>query len=198
MADASRRHRARRTSSLKFGGKAALKDVSLRGAAGTRTAVIGPTAAGKTQLLYLLTGLLAPTSGRVEYDGHGIDEYDKDSLHQQVGFVFQDSDMFNLTLRENIAFSKTVKDEDLEKAIVTAELKDFIDALAAGARHGRLRARHEPVGRPEAAHHAGARAGAQSARAAARRLHGARRHGDRAEDSRERAARTIRASRCCR
>jgi ATP-binding cassette subfamily B protein len=37
--------------------------------------------------------------------------------------------MFNLTLRENIGFSKTVKDSDLEKAIVTAELKEFIDGL---------------------------------------------------------------------
>ena len=37
--------------------------------------------------------------------------------------------MFNLTMRENIAFSKTVKDEDLEKAIAAAELKDFIDSL---------------------------------------------------------------------
>ena len=46
-----------------FGEKAALKDVSISIKAGTRTAVIGPTAAGKTQLLYLLTGLLAPTSG---------------------------------------------------------------------------------------------------------------------------------------
>jgi ATP-binding cassette subfamily B protein len=50
-------------------------------------------------------------------------------LHLQVGFVFQDSIIFNLTLRENIAFSKTVKDEDLEKAIRTAELKDFVDSL---------------------------------------------------------------------
>ena len=70
--------------------------------------MIGPTAAGKTQLLYLLTGLLAPTSGTVEYDGRSIDEYDKTTLHQQVGFVFQDATMFNLTLRENIGFSKTV------------------------------------------------------------------------------------------
>ena len=37
--------------------------------------------------------------------------------------------MFNLSLRENIAFSNTVKDENIEKAIETAELKDFIDAL---------------------------------------------------------------------
>jgi ATP-binding cassette subfamily B protein len=114
---------------VKFGEKVALKDVSLSIKAGTKTAVIGPTAAGKTQLLYLLTGLLAPTSGSVEYDGRSIDEYDKATLHQQVGFVFQDATMFNLTLRENIGFSKTVKDSDLEKAIVTAELKEFIEGL---------------------------------------------------------------------
>jgi len=114
---------------VRFGEKIVLNDVSITARKGTKTAVIGPTAAGKTQLLYLLTGLLAPTSGRVEYDGRGIEEYDKTTLHQQVGFVFQDATMFNLTLRENIAFSKTVKDEDLEKAIVTAELKEFIDRL---------------------------------------------------------------------
>jgi ATP-binding cassette subfamily B protein len=114
---------------LAFGEKAALKDVSFSAAAGTRTAVIGPTAAGKTQLLYLLTGLLEPASGRVEYDGRSISEYDEDALHRQVGFVFQDSIIFNLTLRENIAFSTTVSDADLEKAVVTAELKDFVDAL---------------------------------------------------------------------
>jgi len=117
---------------LKFGERAALRDVSLSATAGTRTAVIGPTAAGKTQLLYLLTGLIAPTSGRVEYDGHAIGEYQKEALHRQVGFVFQDATMFNLTLRENIGFSKTVRDEDLEKAIVTAELRDFVNALPQG------------------------------------------------------------------
>jgi ATP-binding cassette subfamily B protein len=80
-------------------------------------------------LLYMLTGLLKPASGSIEFDGRDIDEYDKQSLHLQVGFVFQDSIIFNLTLRENIAFSKTVKDVDLEKAITTAELKEFVDAL---------------------------------------------------------------------
>ena len=112
-----------------LGGKTVLKDVSFEASAGTKTAVIGPTAAGKTQLLYLLTGLLKPTSGSVEYDGRNIDVYDKEHLHGQIGFVFQDTIVFNLTLRENIAFSKTVKDEDLEKAIATAELKDFIETL---------------------------------------------------------------------
>jgi ATP-binding cassette subfamily B protein len=112
-----------------FGDKAILKDVSLAAPAGSRTAVIGPTAAGKTQLLYLLAGLLTPGSGAVEYDGRNIADYDPDTLHQQVGFVFQDSFIFNLTLRENIAFSKTVTNEDLERALATAELTDFVASL---------------------------------------------------------------------
>jgi ATP-binding cassette, subfamily B, bacterial len=115
--------------SVALGGKQVLKEVSFAAKGGSKTAVIGPTAGGKTQLLYLLTGLLKPASGSVEYDGKNIEEYEKQSLHLQVGFVFQDSIIFNLTLRENIAFSKTVKDEDLEKAIRTAELKDFVDSL---------------------------------------------------------------------
>src|SRR6185369_13265247 len=63
------------------------------------------------------------------FDGRSVDKYEKQSLHLQVGFVFQDSILFNLTVRENIAFSKSVSDADLEKAIRTAELKEFIDSL---------------------------------------------------------------------
>lgn len=114
---------------VNFGEKSALKDISFSVKAGSKTAIIGPTAAGKTQLLYLLTGLLATTTGKIYFDGKNINEYDKESLHSQVGFVFQDSVVFNLSLRENIAFSNTVKDENIEKAIKTAELKDYIDAL---------------------------------------------------------------------
>ncbi len=114
---------------VKFGQKSALKDVSFDVSAGSKTAVIGPTAAGKTQLLYLMTGLLTPTEGAIDFDGKDLNEYDKENLHSQVGFVFQDSVMFNLSLRENIAFSNTVKDQDIEMAIETAELRDFIDAL---------------------------------------------------------------------
>jgi len=115
--------------SVVYGEKNALKDVSFEVKPGTRTAIIGPTAAGKTQLLYLLTGLIEPKTGIIKYDGHALAEFDPISLHEQIAFVFQDSIIFNLSLRENIAFSNTVKDEDLKKAIDTAELSDFIDAL---------------------------------------------------------------------
>jgi len=117
---------------LSYGEKTVLKNISFKAKAHSRTAIIGPTAAGKTQLLYLLIGLIEPTSGSVEYDGLAIKNYDEQALHEQVGFVFQDSIIFNLTLRENIAFSDTVHDTDLAKSIETAELKDFIDALPEG------------------------------------------------------------------
>lgn len=115
--------------SVFYDDKPALKEVSFRVKAGSRTAVIGPTAAGKTQLLYLLTGLIKPNSGEILFDGTDVNEYNKETFHNQIGFVFQDSVMFNMTLRENIAFSETVTDESLSKAIETAELKDFIDTL---------------------------------------------------------------------
>jgi len=118
--------------SVTYAGKQVLKDVSFDIKPGTRNAIIGPTAAGKSQLLYLMTGLLAPTSGTVEYDGHAINEYEKHHFHNNIGFVFQDSVLFNLTLRENIAFSTTVKDEDLKRAIDTAELHDFVGTLPNG------------------------------------------------------------------
>ncbi|MCX6733640.1 MAG: ABC transporter ATP-binding protein [Candidatus Peregrinibacteria bacterium] len=117
---------------LTFGEKPALKNVSLKISGKSKTAIIGPTAAGKTQLLYLLIGLTHATAGTVKYDGEDIGSYDKETLHSQVGFVFQDSIIFNLTLRENIAFSDTVKDIDLQKAIETAELEDFIGTLPNG------------------------------------------------------------------
>jgi len=117
-----------RNVSMKYGDKMVLKDVSIHAKSGTRTAVIGPTAAGKTQLLYLLTGLIRPDSGTVEFDGNTLDAYQKAALHRQIGFVFQDSILFNLTLRENIAFNTSVTEQDLNKAIHAAELHDFIQA----------------------------------------------------------------------
>lgn len=112
-----------------YGQTPVLKDISFSVEPSSRIAIIGPTAAGKTQLLYLLTGLIKPASGNIKFDGHAIDEYNSEAFHRQVGFVFQDSIIFNMSIRENIAFSDTVTDESLEKAIATAELKTFIGNL---------------------------------------------------------------------
>jgi ATP-binding cassette subfamily B protein len=115
--------------SVSYKEKPALQHISFSLQPGSKTAIIGPTAAGKTQLLYLLTALIRPSAGKIEFDGLNIDDYDKESFHRQVGFVFQDSIIFNMSIRENIAFSDTVTDASLELAIQTSELRDFIDSL---------------------------------------------------------------------
>ena len=60
---------------VSYGQKPALKQVSFKVKAGSKIAIIGPTAAGKSQLLYLLTGLIKPDSGQVLFDGRSIDDY---------------------------------------------------------------------------------------------------------------------------
>ncbi|MDQ2751786.1 MAG: ABC transporter ATP-binding protein/permease, partial [Bacteroidota bacterium] len=117
---------------LLYGQKPVLKDVSFTVKPNSRTSIIGPTAAGKTQLLYLLTGLTKPTDGTILFDGHAIAEYNSESFYSNVGFVFQDSVLFNMSIRENIAFSDAATDESLAKAIDTAELQHFIQSLPQG------------------------------------------------------------------
>ena len=114
---------------LKLGGKHILKDINLHIKPGTKTAIIGPTAAGKTQLLYVLDGLVTPDAGKILYDSIAIAELDKESFHQQLGIVFQDSIIFNMSIRENIAFAQSVTDKDLEKAIKVSELSELIETL---------------------------------------------------------------------
>ena len=114
---------------LFYGDKPILKDISFSIKGGSKTAIIGPTAAGKSQLLYLLTNLISPSAGSIEFDGISTEKYTKELFHSQIGFVFQDSVIFNMSLRENIAFNDNVSNESLEKAIATAELADFIESL---------------------------------------------------------------------
>ncbi|MDD2565535.1 MAG: ABC transporter ATP-binding protein [Candidatus Gracilibacteria bacterium] len=112
--------------------KPALKDISFKVKPRSKTAIIGPTAAGKTQLLYALIGLIKAQGGSISYNNKLIESYNPETLYKQIGFVFQDSIIFNLTVRENIAFSETIPEENLEKALITAEVKEFIDNLPEG------------------------------------------------------------------
>jgi ATP-binding cassette subfamily B protein len=118
--------------SLSYETKAVLKNATFHVHPNTKTAIIGPTAAGKTQLLYLLSGLTKPDTGTIAYDGKPMFDYDQKQLRKHLGIVFQDSVLFNLTLRENIAFGQNVSKQDLQLAIETAELGDFVKTLPDG------------------------------------------------------------------
>lgn len=111
-----------------YGDKEVLKGVSLSLPAGSRNAIVGPTAAGKSQLLLLMTGLLNPDSGQVLYDG----KYAPEQLARQVGVVFQESALFSGTIKENIAFHPEVSPGGWQRAIAAAELEDLLGSLPQG------------------------------------------------------------------
>ncbi|MGC9151609.1 MAG: ABC transporter ATP-binding protein [Microbacter sp.] len=115
-----------------YGDHPVIKHISFTIRAGEKTAVIGPTAAGKTQLVYLLTGLIDPIQGTIRFDGIDQKSFDPLSLQHQISAVFQDSVLFNMTLRENIAFNAAITEESMMKAVETAELNDFIRRLPQG------------------------------------------------------------------
>ena len=118
--------------SLSFGEKMVLKDVSLSIPTGTKTAIIGPTAAGKTQLLYLLIGLLKPTSGTVDLRQRADRRLRQGSLASARWLCLPGQCDLQFDTPENIAFSTSVEEQDIGKAIATAELDDFIAALPEG------------------------------------------------------------------
>jgi ATP-binding cassette subfamily B protein len=115
--------------SLNIGDKQILKNVSFTVKPKSRVAIIGPTAAGKTQLFYLITGLVKPSTGEIAVDGTPISEFETNNIYSQIGMVFQDSMIFNTSIRDNIAFRSDLPEELIWKAIETAELKDFVNSL---------------------------------------------------------------------
>jgi ATP-binding cassette subfamily B protein len=108
--------------------KTLLKDISFEIRPGTKNAIVGPTAAGKTQIFNLIAGLQDPTSGTISIDGTNINDIEIKSFYAQVALVFQDSVIFNTSIKENILFNSEVNEENLTKAIKVAELEDFVAA----------------------------------------------------------------------
>ena len=93
---------------IAFGSKVVLDEIDLDLYPGETLAVIGPSGTGKSTVLKVMTGLLAPTSGSVIIQGqetNGLDESQWDELRKHMGVVFQYSALFDfLTVGENVAF----------------------------------------------------------------------------------------------
>ena len=75
---------------------------SLNITAGERIAVLGPIGSGKSTLLKVLSGLYAPTKGRILLDGLDLQQISRESMSEQVGYLQQDHRLFEGTLRENL------------------------------------------------------------------------------------------------
>ena len=114
-------------------GQPILKNLNLEVGAGTRIALVGPSGGGKSTLVSLLLRLYDPTHGYITMSGSDIRGYKIASLRGQIGIVMQESVLFAVSVRENIAFGATgATEREIEEAARLANAHDFIMALPQG------------------------------------------------------------------
>ncbi|WP_246315461.1 ABC transporter ATP-binding protein [Paenibacillus foliorum] len=107
-----------------------LKNVSFVSDEGSSTALVGPTGAGKTTIVNLVTRFYDVTGGRILIDGIDIKAYTRDSLRKAFGIVLQDTYLFSGTIKENIKYGKSdATDEEIEAAAAMANADTFIKRL---------------------------------------------------------------------
>jgi ATP-binding cassette subfamily B protein len=107
-----------------------LKDINFVSEQGRSTALVGPTGAGKTTIVNLLTRFYDVTDGRILIDGRDIREYTRDSLRRCFGIVLQDTYLFSGTIKENIKYGKSdATDAEVEAAAKMANAHPFIRRL---------------------------------------------------------------------
>lgn len=113
--------------------KPVLKNVNLNIKAGQTIALVGNSGGGKTTISSLLPRFYDVKSGTITLDGINIKDLDLDCLRDNIAIVFQDNFLFCGTIRENILFGReNVSEEQLQKAIHSACLDEFISTLKDG------------------------------------------------------------------
>lgn len=107
-----------------------LHDLSFDIKAGESVALVGPTGAGKTTIVNLISRFYDTTGGRVLIDGHDISEVTLKSLRSQMGIMLQDSVIFSGTVEDNIRYGKLdATSDEIKRAIKTVRAEDFIENM---------------------------------------------------------------------
>ncbi len=110
-----------------------LRDVSFEVAAGTLTALVGPSGAGKTTITALLSRLYDPVDGTIRIGGDDIRDVTFESLRDALGVVTQDSHMFHDTIGANLLYAKPdATNDQIEQACVDAQIWSMISSLPEG------------------------------------------------------------------
>ena len=112
---------------------ASLIDISFSLQKGQTLALVGPSGAGKSSIADMITGLYAPTTGKILIDDLTLDQLDLASWQQRLGVVSQDTFLFNDTISENISFGTPgATKSQIKSACDAAQAGGFIDSLPLG------------------------------------------------------------------
>ena len=115
------------------GSEPVLRDVSFIARAGSVVALVGATGAGKSTCMALLQRFWDPVAGHISIDGQDLRELRLASLRARIGVVFQDSMLFNRSIRENLLIGRPdATQAEIEAACLAAEAHDFIAAQPQG------------------------------------------------------------------
>lgn len=110
-----------------------VKNISFHALVGDSIAFVGPTGAGKTTLISLLSRFYDPDRGVITVDGVDTSKVKRESLRKHMAFVLQDSFLFQGTIRENIRYGRlNASDQEVEKAAKLANAHSFIDRIPEG------------------------------------------------------------------
>lgn len=101
-----------------------------------RLAIVGPTGAGKSTVINLLSRFYNPTSGRITVNGYDVNKISIESLREKISVVLQDSFLFPMSVKDNIRFGKPeASDEEIVEAARTVGAHEFIMKLPGGYSH---------------------------------------------------------------
>lgn len=119
--------------SFSYGGENVLDSISFKVNKGERVALVGSSGSGKTTVARLAARFYDTKSGEIFIGGINIKDFEEESLMKKIAFVFQNSKLFKMSLRENLLIGKPdATDEEIESALINSGSKEIIERLENG------------------------------------------------------------------
>ena len=119
--------------SFSYGGENVLDSISFKVNKGERVALVGSSGSGKTTVARLAARFYDTKSGEIFIGGINIKDFEKESLMKKIAFVFQNSKLFKMSVRENLLIGKPdATDEEIESALINSGSKEIIERLENG------------------------------------------------------------------
>lgn len=119
--------------SFKYQSKTILNNISLKIEPQTITAIVGKSGVGKTTLIDLISGFYKLKSGTIEVENENLNNINLNHYRSQLGFVFQETFLFDGTIKENILIAKpNASEHEIKDALEKANVNEFLDQQPKG------------------------------------------------------------------